>query len=84
MSSYVPAALHINFSTKFEIILYMISRLLSRCRIKWEVVAFSECPPPPLIVDRSVNPISTRGADYAHHSNTSPPGFSDLATGLQI
>ena len=32
--------------------------------------------------DRSVNPISTRGADYAHHSTTSPPGFSDLATGL--
>ena len=22
------------------------------------------------------------GADYAHHSTTSPPGFSDLATGL--
>ena len=25
--------------TKFEIILYMISRLLSRCRIKWEIVS---------------------------------------------
>ena len=23
------------------------------------------------------------GADYAHHSTTSPPGFSDLATALQ-
>ena len=23
-----------------------------------------------------------RGANYAHHSTTSPPGFSDLATGL--
>ena len=22
------------------------------------------------------------GADYAHHSTTSPPGFSDLATSL--
>jgi len=22
---------------------------------------------------QSVNPISTRGADYAHHSTTSPP-----------
>ena len=22
------------------------------------------------------------GADYTHHSTTSPPGFSDLATGL--
>ena len=29
---------------------------------------------------RTVNPISTRGADYAHHSTTSPPGFSDFAT----
>ena len=26
--------------------------------------------------------ISTRGADYTHHSTTSPPGISDLATGL--
>ena len=32
--------------------------------------------------DRTVNPISTRGADYAHHSTTSPPKFSDLATAL--
>ena len=29
--------------------------------------------PPQLIFDRSVNPISNRGADYAHHSTTSPP-----------
>ena len=37
----------------------------------------------PPIFDRSVNPISTGGADYAHHSTTSlPPKFSDLATGL--
>ena len=35
------------------------------------------------VFDRSVNPISTRGgADYTHHITTSPPGFSDLATGL--
>ena len=32
--------------------------------------------------ESSVNPILTRGADYAHHSTTSPPGFSDLATAL--
>ena len=32
---------------------------------------------------RSVNPISTRGADYAHHSTTSPHGFSDLATAVK-
>ena len=31
----------------------------------------------------SVNPITTRGADYAHHNTTSPtPGFSVLATAL--
>ena len=28
------------------------------------------------------NPIPTRGADYAHHSATSPPGFPDLTTAL--
>ena len=40
----------------------------------------------PTIFDRSVNPISIRrgGADYAHHSTTSPPGFSDLATALAV
>ena len=38
----------------------------------------------PPVFDRSVNPISTRGADYALHSTTSPPGFSDLATALDL
>ena len=28
--------------------------------------------------DRSVNPISNRGADYAQHINNRPPRFSDL------
>ena len=39
----------------------------------------------PPVFGRTVNPISTRRADYyAHHSTTSPPpGFSDLATALQ-
>ena len=32
---------------------------------------------------RSVNPISTRGADYAHHSTTCPPGFLTLAASLR-
>ena len=36
----------------------------------------------PTFFDQTVNPISTRGADYTHHSATRPPGFSDLATGL--
>ena len=38
--------------------------------------------PPPPVFGLTVNPISTRGEDYAHHSNTSPPWFSDLATAL--
>ena len=33
--------------------------------------------------DRSVNPISTRGADYPHHITTGPLGFSDLPTALE-
>ena len=37
--------------------------------------------PPPGFAP-TINPISTRGADYTHQSTTSPPGFSDLATGL--
>ena len=31
---------------------------------------------------QTVNPISTREADYARHSTTSPFGFSDLGTAL--
>ena len=38
----------------------------------------------PPVFGQTVNPISTRGADYTHHITTSPPGFSDLATGLHF
>ena len=40
----------------------------------------------PTVFGRTVNPISTRGADYVHYSTTShlPPGFSDLATALIV
>ena len=31
----------------------------------------------------SVNPITTRGADYAHHITASPPGFENPAASLQ-
>ena len=34
--------------------------------------------------DRSVNPISTRGTDYAHLITTGTPGFSDLPTALNF
>ena len=37
----------------------------------------------PPMFGRTVNPISTRGADYAQHSTTSPFNFSDLATALK-
>ena len=30
----------------------------------------------------SVNPITTRGADYAHHISASPPGFENPAASL--
>ena len=30
----------------------------------------------------SVNPIPTRGADYAHHITACPPGFENLAASL--
>ena len=33
---------------------------------------------------RSVNPISTRGTDYAHLITTGTPGFSDLPTALYL
>ena len=32
----------------------------------------------------SVNPITTRGADYAHHITASPPGFENPAAALNI
>ena len=31
----------------------------------------------------SVNPITTRGADYVHHITASPPGFENPAASLQ-
>ena len=37
----------------------------------------------PPVFGQTVNPISTRGADYTHHSTTSPPGFSEFATALK-
>ena len=36
------------------------------------------------ICGRSVNPISTRGTDYAHLITTGPPRFSDLPTALDF
>ena len=39
---------------------------------------------PPPVFGRTVNPISTRGTDYAHHSTECPTGFSDLATALVL
>ena len=36
------------------------------------------------VFGRTVNPISTRGAHYAHRITKCHPGFSDLATGLSM
>ena len=38
-------------------------------------VAGGAAPPPPPIFDRSVNPISTKGADYAHQIILAPRIF---------
>ena len=54
--------------------------MVSRCRPVASGGAGGALAPPVFV--QTVNPISTRGADYTHHSTTSPPGFSDLATGL--
>ena len=40
------------------------------------------CSPLPDL-GRSVNPIQTRGADYPHHINKPPSGFSDLPTAMK-
>ena len=32
----------------------------------------------------SVNPIATRGADYAHHITACPPGFENLTASLHL
>ena len=37
---------------------------------------------PPLHIGRSVNPISTREADYANHMTTCPTRFADLPISL--
>ena len=34
--------------------------------------------------ERLVNPITTRGADYAHHITASPPGFENPAASLHM
>ena len=47
---------------------------------KLEVKVEVEVAPPDS--GRSVNPISTRGKDYAHLITTGTPGFSDIPTAL--
>ena len=36
----------------------------------------------PLVGGKSVNPIPTRGANYAHHITACPPGFENLMVSL--
>ena len=65
----------------------------SPCATKWYVVCAKElsepgvlgmCAMAPPDFGRSVNPISARRADYAHHITTCPSGFSDLPTALTV
>ena len=43
----------------------------------------ASAPPPQFLTDQ-LTPSQPGGADYAHHSTTSSPKFSDLATGLHL
>jgi hypothetical protein len=45
--------------------------LVSNCRAVASGGAGEALAPP--VFDQTVNPISTRGADYTHHSTRSPP-----------
>ena len=67
----------IRFLIQNLISLYVLHIIVHACRKRggWGALA-------PPVFGRTVNPISTRGADYAHYSTTSLPGFSDLATAL--
>ena len=48
---------------------------IQQARRKWGAGGALALP----VFDQTVNPISTRGADYAHHSNPSPtPDFQTL------
>ena len=55
------------------VVLWVCSYIL-QARRKWG--AGGALVPP--VFGQTVNPISTRGANYAHHSNTSPPDFQTL------
>ena len=47
-----------------------------RDRVNWSTENWGGFSPP--VFGRTVNPISTRGADYADHSTKSPPDFQTL------
>ena len=44
--------------------------------------AWGASSPPPQFLTDQLTLSQPGGADYAHHSTTRPPKFSDLATGL--
>ena len=58
----------------------MFAQILQRCR-PWGCRGCHGAMAPPDF-GRSVNPVSTRGTDYAHLITTGTPGFSDLPTAL--
>ena len=62
--------------TPLDIVIFMYSQ---RCRSRGGGGAIS-----PSVFGRSVNPILTREADYAHHITTAPPPFLDGAASLIV
>ena len=63
--------------------LFMIHQILQRsvsCNCRGVVPGCAGGAMAPPDFGRSVNPISTRGTNYAHLITTDTPGFSDLST----
>ena len=58
-------------------IVFVVNRYISAAASGWAEWALAHPE-----FGSSVNPITTRGADYAHHITASPPGFENPAAAL--
>ena len=60
----------------------LCSSRLTYCEVRPVVPGCAGCAMAHPDFGRSVNPISTRGADYAHHNIACPPGFENVTASL--
>ena len=62
---------------------WLVKQLLinGQSMVKWQSIN-GHLAVMPLVGGTSVNPITTRGADYAQHITASPPGFENPAASL--